>query len=116
MRRGPPLTRAQSRMVDRIAIDELGIPGVVLMENAAMALEREALAMLGGRPADLPVVVLAGPGNNGGDGFALARRLVVAGRAAEGVAAAAGETLVLVSVSRVLRKCVATVACRPRTV
>jgi len=83
---GPPadpiLTLDQCRRLDAIAIDELGMPGVLLMENAAMALERAALALLDGLPGGAETVVVAGPGNNGGDGFALARRLVVAGRAA----------------------------------
>ena len=68
MRRSPrivvTLSRDRAREVDRVAIEELGIPGIVLMENAAAALEEAAMAMLA-----------AGPGNNGGDGFALARRL-----------------------------------------
>lgn len=84
-RHAPPtivtLTRDQVREVDRIAAEELGIPGIVLMENAATALEEIALAMLaesnGGGGGGVPgtVVVAAGPGNNGGDGFALARKL-----------------------------------------
>ncbi len=78
----PSLTRAQSREVDRIASEELGIPGIVLMENAAFALEREALGMLGEDPRGRTLVI-AGPGNNGGDGFALARRLINAGRIVE---------------------------------
>lgn len=79
------LTRDGAREVDRVAIEELGIPGAVLMENAAAALEEAALAMLAedssGAAAGVvtgkggTVVIACGPGNNGGDGFALARRL-----------------------------------------
>ena len=72
------LTRERVREVDRIAIEELGIPGIVLMENAATALEEAALEMLAethGGAGDGSVVIAAGPGNNGGDGFALARKL-----------------------------------------
>ncbi len=95
----PSLTRAQSREVDRIAIEELGIPGIVLMENAAAALEREALAMLPVGDEGARTLIIAGPGNNGGDGYALARRLANAGRAVEvvatrGVDALSGDALV----------------------
>ena len=58
--------------VDRRAIDELGIPGPVLMENAAIGL---ADAVGENFPAARRILILAGPGNNGGDGLALARHL-----------------------------------------
>lgn len=58
--------------VDRRAIDDLGIPGPVLMENAAIGL---ADALGENFPAARRVLILAGPGNNGGDGLALARHL-----------------------------------------
>jgi NAD(P)H-hydrate epimerase len=70
----PSLTREQVRELDRLAIDHYGIPGVVLMENAGRACASEALDMLGS-PAGRRVVVLAGKGNNGGDGFVIARHL-----------------------------------------
>jgi hydroxyethylthiazole kinase-like uncharacterized protein yjeF len=94
----PSLTRAQSREVDRIAIEELGIPGIVLMENAAASLERAAGPMLGDDP-EARTLIIAGPGNNGGDGFALARRLRNADRLVEvvatrGVDACVGDALV----------------------
>ncbi len=69
------LTREQVRELDRRAIEAYGIPGVVLMENAAAAIEEVVLTCLGDLPADSSVLVLCGPGNNGGDGLALARRL-----------------------------------------
>lgn len=66
--------RATVRGWDRRAIEEFGIPGIVLMENAALGCLRvlEELA-----PAELgpPYTVICGPGNNGGDGLALARHL-----------------------------------------
>jgi len=65
------------RALDRAAIDEYGIPGIVLMENAALGILPKALAMLEDHPGD--VSVLCGPGNNGGDGLALARHLVLRG-------------------------------------
>jgi hydroxyethylthiazole kinase-like uncharacterized protein yjeF len=59
------------RELDRRAIEEWGIPSFALMENAARACGDQALRMVGaGR-----VLVLAGPGNNGGDGLAIARTL-----------------------------------------
>ena len=73
----PVLTREQSREVDRIAMEELGIPGIVLMENAARGIAELARERLGGGAG--PVAVVCGPGNNGGDGFAAARHLANAG-------------------------------------
>lgn len=66
------LTREQSREIDRIATDELRIPGLLLMENAAIGIASAALA-LGGRNGH--VAVVCGPGSNGGDGLAAARHL-----------------------------------------
>ncbi|MCB9848225.1 MAG: NAD(P)H-hydrate epimerase [Phycisphaeraceae bacterium] len=74
----PVFTREAVREVDRRCIEDFHIPGVVLMENAASALAQRALAMLGAHDLD-SACVLAGPGNNGGDGFALARKLHNAG-------------------------------------
>jgi len=71
------LDRLSVRAVDRAAIEEYGIPGVVLMENAARGLAAEALDMLG--PTGKHVVIVCGWGNNGGDGWALARHLHNAG-------------------------------------
>ncbi|VAX39446.1 NAD(P)H-hydrate epimerase / ADP-dependent (S)-NAD(P)H-hydrate dehydratase [hydrothermal vent metagenome] len=68
------LSREAVRLVDRLAVERYGVPSVVLMENAAIGLYERAAALLG----DLHTaraVILAGPGNNGGDGFALARHL-----------------------------------------
>jgi NAD(P)H-hydrate epimerase len=72
-----PLTREQAREIDRRAMTELGIPGIVLMENAARgiaAVARDAL-----RERDDRVAIVCGPGNIGGDGFAAARHLANAG-------------------------------------
>ncbi len=70
--------RASIREVDRLAIDEFGMAGVVLMENAARHALDVALDLVEGveRPT---VAVLCGGGNNGGDGFAVARHLSNAG-------------------------------------
>ncbi len=67
-----PLTRDQVRAIDRRAIEEFGIPGVVLMENAGRG-AAELLARLNSLRER--VAILCGPGNNGGDGFVMARHL-----------------------------------------
>lgn len=70
-----PLTRDQARALDRRVIDGLGMPGVVLMENAGRNIA-ELLRTLG---AHGPVAICCGPGNNGGDGLVVARHLDNAG-------------------------------------
>lgn len=69
------LTRAQVREVDRRAIEEFGIPGVVLMENAGRNAAEEARAMLVDASNLRSAVLLCGGGNNGGDGYVIARHL-----------------------------------------
>ncbi len=86
---GLRLSRAQVRAVDRLAIEELGIPGVVLMENAGRGAAEHVLAELRSRRGaarGARVVVLCGGGNNGGDGYVVARHLHGAGVAVELVA------------------------------
>ncbi|MCI0364057.1 MAG: NAD(P)H-hydrate epimerase [Phycisphaerales bacterium] len=64
------------RAVDRAAIQEYGIPGAVLMENAAVGLAEHAMLMLPPAVNASPaVLIVCGAGNNGGDGYALARHL-----------------------------------------
>src|SRR6516225_7820559 len=69
------LSRAEVREIDRRAIEEYGVPGVVLMENAGRG-ATEVLLGLGVRGS---VCVCCGKGNNGGDGFVIARHLDNAG-------------------------------------
>src|SRR3954471_12183429 len=69
------LTASQSRALDRFAIDTLGIPGVVLMENAG----RNVAHLLLSLGVSGPVLVCCGKGNNGGAGFVIARHLDLAG-------------------------------------
>ncbi len=73
------VNREQIRELDRIAIEEYDVPGVILMENAGRACAEEARRMLEGEGADRCVAVLCGRGNNGGDGFVVARHLANAG-------------------------------------
>lgn len=68
------LTRAQSVALDRIAIDEIGVPGVTLMGNAGMEVAKKAIEMLSGIH-DPRVAIVCGKGNNGGDGFVTALEL-----------------------------------------
>jgi NAD(P)H-hydrate epimerase len=64
------------RRADRLTIDEIGLPGPVLMENAGRAVSDLILERF---PHARRIVVLCGKGNNGGDGFVVARRLRSAG-------------------------------------
>ncbi len=67
-------TPEQMKKIDGCAINEYGIPGILLMENAAAAVAAEAVSMMGGC-GDRIVAIVAGRGNNGGDAFAAARLL-----------------------------------------
>ncbi len=71
------VTSEHMRELDRRTIEDLGVPSLVLMENAG----RSTYQILRREFPDLasPVVVLAGRGNNGGDGFVVARYLANAG-------------------------------------
>jgi hydroxyethylthiazole kinase-like uncharacterized protein yjeF len=68
------LTRNQLREIDRRALSDYHIPGIVLMENAARAVVDEAYRMIDGECCG-KILVLCGGGNNGGDGLAVARHL-----------------------------------------
>lgn len=65
------LSRHEVRAIDRRAIEELGMPGVILMENAG----RGAAEVLNAFGIEGLVVCCCGKGNNGGDGFVIARHL-----------------------------------------
>ena len=72
------MTRSEVRAFDAHAIDILGIPGVVLMENAGKNCAELILGRLK-EPPDADVCIFCGTGNNGGDGYVIARHLVNAG-------------------------------------
>jgi hydroxyethylthiazole kinase-like uncharacterized protein yjeF len=76
----PVLSRAQMRAFDAHLIGDCGVPGLVLMENAGRGatdvVVREAL---GGEARGKRAVVVCGSGNNGGDGFVVARHLLARG-------------------------------------
>lgn len=65
------LSRAEVREVDRRAIEDFGLPGIVLMENAG----RGAAALLHALAPSAVVAIACGKGNNAGDGFVMARHL-----------------------------------------
>ena len=73
------VTPQEMREIDNRAIEDFGIPGIVLMENAAIRtvdlIEKEYLSIFNGGK----VLVLVGCGNNGGDGLAIARHLMLKG-------------------------------------
>lgn len=77
------VSAGQMRSIDSNAMNNFGIPGIILMENAAMAVVKEIEKAL--RKEEKKVwrgqkaVVLVGKGNNGGDGLAVARHLNVLG-------------------------------------
>jgi NAD(P)H-hydrate epimerase len=68
------LKRDEVREIDRKAIEEYEIPGIILMENAGRNVAEEILKMLSW-PKKAKVVIFCGKGNNGGDGFVIARHL-----------------------------------------
>jgi NAD(P)H-hydrate epimerase len=74
------VTAAEARRLDAETIAS-GTPGIVLMERAATQVAAEVVRVLARRPAlGAEVVVVAGTGNNGGDGFETARLLLSGGR------------------------------------
>ena len=72
------VTAAEMRDIDRITSERFGVPSLTLMENAGSAVAR---FILFDYPQAERVGILCGKGNNGGDGFVVARKLVEAGRA-----------------------------------
>lgn len=72
----PALSREQSRAVDKTAMEDYGMSGLVLMENAGRA-SAERLAEVA-PPGE--IMILCGRGNNAGDGYVIARHLQLLGR------------------------------------
>ncbi|MGE5664881.1 MAG: NAD(P)H-hydrate epimerase, partial [Deltaproteobacteria bacterium] len=68
-------TARQMAELDRVTIDQYGIPAIVLMENAGRSCTERILRILEekvGAPEEASVAVVCGRGNNGGDGFVIA--------------------------------------------
>lgn len=84
------MKRDEVRQVDSIAINEYGISGLVLMENAGRGAAERIAAWCD--PADA-VRILCGPGNNAGDGYVIARHLELLGFAVDLVALVPPEKL-----------------------
>ena len=71
------VTAAEMRQIDQDTIEGIGIPGIVLMETAGSAIARTIERHY---PTCQRIGILAGKGNNGGDGIVIARQLAHAGR------------------------------------
>ena len=72
------VTADEMKAIDRSAIEDFGIPGLILMENAGLA----AASLIHENIPDLlekKVLIVCGKGNNGGDGFVIARHLFIDG-------------------------------------
>jgi ADP-dependent NAD(P)H-hydrate dehydratase / NAD(P)H-hydrate epimerase len=72
------VTADQIREIDRLSIETFGIPGILLMENAGMRVV-ETLEERFENLDELSIAILCGKGNNGGDGFVVARQLLQRG-------------------------------------
>ena len=72
------VSAAEMREIDRVSSERFGVPSLTLMENAGTAV---ANFILSDYPKAECIGVICGKGNNGGDGFVAARKLVAAGRA-----------------------------------
>jgi len=72
------VTAKQIREIDRLSSEQFGIPSILLMENAGMRVV-EALEERFEDLEDLTIGILCGKGNNGGDGFVVARQLIQKG-------------------------------------
>jgi len=74
----PVLKAHEMRNIDSYTIKDVGIPGAVLMERAALSVVDEVGDLLNGFRGK-KIVVFCGSGNNGGDGFAASRELLIKG-------------------------------------
>ncbi|MDR1165463.1 MAG: NAD(P)H-hydrate dehydratase [Deltaproteobacteria bacterium] len=83
-------TALESATIDKTAIESFLLPGAVLMENAARSVARHALALFPTlREPGKRIIILAGPGQNGGDGWVLARLFHALGHQVRGYLVAA---------------------------
>ncbi|MFH2137034.1 MAG: NAD(P)H-hydrate epimerase [Candidatus Omnitrophota bacterium] len=69
------VTASQMQELDRRAQQDYGIPGLILMENAGLRASETAVFLLK-KKSNKKVVIFCGPGNNGGDGFVVARHIL----------------------------------------
>lgn len=69
------VTAQEMAFLDNMTVEESGIPGLILMENAGRGIAEIVFKKLGD-PADKCIHIFCGPGNNGGDGYVVARWLI----------------------------------------
>ena len=84
------VSAAEMREIDRATSERFGVPSLTLMENAGTAVAKFILSEY---PKAERVGIICGKGNNGGDGFIVARKLLAAGRAVRMMLLAAPEEL-----------------------
>jgi ADP-dependent NAD(P)H-hydrate dehydratase / NAD(P)H-hydrate epimerase len=72
----PLFLSSQIREADNIAVNQVGFPGVILMENAAIEIFNNIKNSYPGFSPSVKIGVICGKGNNGGDGFAVARHFL----------------------------------------
>ena len=80
---GRALSCEAVRELDRASIQDYGIPSLLLMENAGRACAELGHKLFASRSGARSAIVLVGPGNNGGDGFVIARTLFNLGHAVD---------------------------------
>ena len=73
----PLFSVEQIRSADKFAIEKYSIPSLLLMENAAENIKSAIINEYPNIFADQTFAIICGKGNNGGDGFALARKLTI---------------------------------------
>ncbi len=78
-------TCSQMRALDRAAVEEFSVPSILLMENAGRSLVDVFIKALGPDSLKKKILICCGKGNNGGDGFVMARRLLMLGYQTETV-------------------------------
>src|SRR5882724_8650588 len=71
------VTAAEMREIDRVTSERFGVPSLTLMENAGTAVAEFVLSQY---PSARRIGVICGKGNNGGDGFVVARKLHESGK------------------------------------
>ena len=75
------VTGAQMGEIDKYSIEQIGIPGIILMENAALKIVKHIEIYIEQNHLKIPkVLIVAGKGNNAGDAFAVARHLIISGK------------------------------------
>jgi hydroxyethylthiazole kinase-like uncharacterized protein yjeF len=75
------VTGIEMGKIDKYSIEQIGIPGIVLMENAALKIVKHIELYIEQNHLKIPnIMIVAGKGNNAGDAFAVARHLIISGK------------------------------------